>query len=125
MQVQSLANGVGPSNTASVKSAGRLIGAAALILFGLNTLIALEPAALAQAPATGSSTQPSGIAGGATGSGASGISGGNRRFSGPVDPIAAAKTAEIKEGSRQGHPGHGCTAAQPFAERLADVASHL
>ncbi len=74
------------------------------IFLSLSACIAFGATALAQAPASegkpslpAGSTQAPAIAGGATGSGTTGISGAGRRFSGPVDPIVTAKTAEIRK----------------------------
>jgi alcohol dehydrogenase (cytochrome c) len=74
------------------------------IFLALSAGIAFGAIALAQAPASeGKPSLPAGsnqapaIAGGATGSGTTGISGTGRRFSGPVDPIVTAKTAEIRK----------------------------
>src|SRR6201995_5216281 len=67
------------------------------ILLSLSACIAFGATVLAQAPATGGTQTP--IAGGATGSGTTGISGGGgRRFTRtPVDPITVARTAEIRK----------------------------
>ncbi|HEY0264504.1 MAG TPA: PQQ-binding-like beta-propeller repeat protein [Granulicella sp.] len=73
-----------------VKSAGRLVGAGALILLGLGTTIALEPAALSQAPAPAAQAP---LAGGARDVPVSSTV----RFNGPQDPIAVQRAAEMHQ----------------------------
>ena len=90
MRVEIVTKSVGSSITDNVKFAGRLVGACAPILLSLGAWIALQPAALSQAPQAPPRVTKAG------GAFEVGTPSGGGRFTAPTDPVAAKRLAEMR-----------------------------